>query len=140
MVTGLAERTATLEQTGTQYGWRTTVVGNLRLLTLSQGVTGVAMAAHNAAVIRRRLTELGLVYPTVPLPGPRQVEVFIAGERTSGPARPASTFVALVLRNTRIPIPPSLIAGHRLEWTVPPGDHVPDLGTLMTVIQEEHQT
>lgn len=120
------------------YGWDTSVIGPLLLLALRRGVVGVTMGAALGLVVNRQLRELGLIYPVVPGLGVRAVSVFLA---RSGPCdyRLRSHFFAAVLRNTRIPLPPSKIEGKPLEWVVAPEtcqDGIPELGPLMRVIHD----
>jgi hypothetical protein len=119
------------------YEWHTVVMGPLLLLMLRRGVAGVLMSAARGKAVHEQLRELGLVYPVVPGIGARPVWVFITG---SGPRdyRLRSHFSASVLRNTRIPLPPSKIDGKPLEWIVAPDAcqrEIPELGPLMSVIR-----
>jgi hypothetical protein len=120
------------------YGWHTRIVGPLLLLALRHEVVGVAMGTALSEAVAEQLRERGLVYPVVPGLGARAVSVFIA---RSGPCdyRLRSHFLATVLRNTRIALPPSKIEGKPLEWIVAPEscqDGIPELGPLMRVIRD----
>jgi len=120
------------------YEWHTLASGPLLLLALRRGVVGVLMGAARAKTVDEQLREVGLVYPIVPGLGARPVWVFIA---RSGPRdyRLRSHFHAAVLRNTRIPLPPSKINGKPLEWAVAPDacqGGIPELGPLMRVIHD----
>jgi len=120
------------------YEWHTRAVGPLLLLTLRRDVVGVLMGAARGKVVDEQLRECGLVYPILPGLGGRPVWVFIA---KSGPRdyRLRTHFFAAILRNTRIPLPPSEINGEPLEWIVAPDAclrGIPELGPLMRVIHD----
>jgi hypothetical protein len=118
-------------------GWHTHIVGPMLLLTLRRGLVGVLIGPARGKAVEQELRGQGLVYPVLPGFRARPTWVFIA---RNGPYdyRLRSHFFAVILRNVRIPLPPSKIEGKPLEWIVAPDScpGIPELGPLMSVIRD----